>query len=211
MALLSERRERDGQGRPLWRAEILGSKDRASLSGVTRSLRSGRQADLESDSGEQVLRVPDRRHPSLVTPGIAWINPHRWRKIVKRISKGTGVLAKFHVAVNFPLSGDWRLVGPVTLVDCGVLLWRDSGTSEQLIDQGTSYTASTPGIHKVRLFVLIFDWAGERHVRRSYWGTNAPMGLDRVLQRAANKIALTTSKSEISMYRRLHPWTISAF
>ncbi len=211
MALLRERRERYSEGRPLWRAEILGSEDRASLSSVTRSLRSRQPAGDQLDTWEQMLRVPDRRHPSLVTPDIAWINPHRWRKIRGRISKGTGVLAKFHVAVEFPLTGDWRLVGPVTLVDCGVVLWQDSGTSERLIDQGTSYTVSTPGIHRVRLFVLIFDWAGERHVRRSYWGTNQPMGRDLVLQRAASKVALTTSKSEISMYRRLHPWTISAF
>ncbi len=158
-----------------------------------------------------MLRVPDRRHPSLVTPGIAWVNPHRWPKIVKRISPGVGTLCHFSVIVEFPLSEGYRTIGPVRLVDGGLVLWRDVGTSERLIDQGTSYTGSTPGIHKVRLFVLVFDWAGERHVRRSYWGMNQPMGRDLVLQRMASKVALTTSKSEISMYRRLHPWTISAF
>jgi hypothetical protein len=157
-----------------------------------------------------VLRVPDRRHPSLVTPGISWINPHRWRKIRKRISRGTGVLAEFHVAVEFPLTGLYRLVGPVTLVDTGLVLWEDSGTSERMDPRGLTYTASQPGIHRVRLFVTIFDWAGERHVRRNYWGATVPMGRQRVLAHTVNKVALTVSKDERSMYRRLNPWIRSA-
>ena len=158
-----------------------------------------------------MLRVPDRRHPSLVTPRISWINPHRWRKIRKRISRGTGVLAEFYVIVEFPLSEGYRLIGPVTLVDAGLALWEDSGTSERMDPNGLMYTASTAGIHRVRLFVMVFDWAGERHVRRSHWGTYNSMGRGLVLHRMANKVALTVSKDERSMYRRLNPWVRSVF
>jgi hypothetical protein len=112
--------------------------------------------------------------------------------------------------VEFPLSEGYRTIGPVRLVDGGLVLWEDSGTSERMDPNGLTYTASDKGIHRVRLFVTIFDWAGERHVRRSYWGTNVPMNREILIPRMANKVALTVSKDERSMYRRLNPWIRSA-
>jgi hypothetical protein len=183
----------------------LGSEDRESLSDIARSFQGGRQDDLESDAGEQVLRVPDRDHPSLVTPGIRWINPHRYRKIIKHISRGARDIGGFFVWVEFPLTGSYRKVGPVRVIHAGYIKYLDRGTSEKLIKNGLAYSASDPGIKKCDLFVLVFDWAGERHVRRMFRGrSNDNGGYERLMWEAAYKVALTTSKDERSMYRRLH-------
>lgn len=151
--------------------------------------------------------LPAGRHPTLVDPSIRWINPHRYRKTRKRISPGVGTLCTFYTGVEFPLTGEYRTIGPVRLVDAGLRLWEDFGQSERLDKNALTYTASDSGVKRVRLFVIVFEWAGEIHVRRIIINApNVPTGA--ILQHAASKVALTTSKDERSMNRRLQPWKI---
>lgn len=114
----------------------------------------------------------------------------------------------FYVSVEFPLSGVRRTIGPVKLVDGGMRLWEDHGQSERLDKRALTYTASDTGVKRVRLFVLVFEWAGEIHVRRII--TDAPqIRPGKMLEHAARKVALTISKDERSMFRRTTPWRMS--
>lgn len=150
----------------------------------------------------------------LVHSDIRWINPRRDRKIIKHISRGARDIGGFYAWVEFPLTGLYRKVGPVRVVHAGYIKYYDRGSSEVLIKDGLQYKASTAGIKKCDLFVLVFDWAGERHVRRIFAPRvhvpHEPGKIQRLFAIAAFKVALTTSKDERSMYRRLNPWIRSA-
>lgn len=118
-----------------------------------------------------------------------------------------GTLCTFYTSVEFPLTGEYLTIGPVRIVDAGLRLWEDFGQSEKLDKGALTYTPSEVGVKRVRLFVLVFDWAGEVHVRRLIWGTgDGQMPAGSVLYNAARKVALTVSKDERSMFRRTTPW-----
>ncbi len=106
------------------------------------------------------------------------------------------------------MTGEYRQVGPVRVVHAGYIKYVDHGVSEALVKDGLEYSASTAGTKKCDLFVLVFDWVGERHVRRLFLArkntAHRPGKLGRLFSLAAQKVALTTSKDERSMYRRLH-------
>lgn len=112
------------------------------------------------------------------------------------------------MSVEFPVSDVYRTIGPVRLVDAGLRLWEDFGQSERLDKDALTYTASDAGVKRVRLFVLVFIWAREIHVRRLIVGAHKPVPAGSILQHAAMKIALTITKDERSMNRRLQPWKI---
>ncbi len=163
---------------------------------------------IELDPRDEVQDLPNGRHPTLVHPEIRWINPHRFRKSRKVISPGCGTLSDFYVSVEFPLSGVRRTIGPVRLVDAGLRLWEDFGQSERLDKDALTYKPSDTGVKRVRLFVLVFMWAREIHVRRLIV-SDAQIPAGAIVQHAAMKVALTISKDERSMFRRTSPWRMS--
>jgi hypothetical protein len=132
-----------------------------------------------------------------------WINPKRPRKIVKHISRGTGEIAKINVAVEFPLTERYALVRDVRIVHAGYIRYRDFGTSEAMAEHGLTYKATEAGTKKADLFVLVFDFLGNTYVRRMFRGRkNVGPWRARLLQNAANKVALSISKDERNLMKK---------
>lgn len=140
------------------------------------------------------------------------LNPHRPRKIRKRISSGVGKIADFFVRVEFPVSGDIRIYGPVDLYHAGYIKYEDFGTSEVMDNAaGLTYSASEPGVRKADLFVLVYRTLGHTNqdlgdvmVRRIFMKrVNGRKRLQPLLKLAARKVALSVNKDERILMRRL--------
>lgn len=131
-------------------------------------------------------------------------NPKRDPKIIRHISRGVGDVAEISVRVEFPLSESYILVSPVRVIHAGYIRYYDRGWSESMAKHGLTYIQSGAGTKKADLFVLVFDFAGERYVRRMFREKkNVGPWRDQLLQGAANKVALSISKDERNLMRKL--------
>jgi len=139
------------------------------------------------------------------------LNPRRDPKIRKHISRGSTCVAQTAVRVEFPLSEQYILISPVSVIYAGYVKYEDRGTSEVLPEHGLDYSASEAGIKKADLFVLVFHWQNERYVRRIFFGRgNHKDRMNCLLSAAARKVALAVSKDERILYRRLHGQIVSS-